>query len=87
MIGSRRYRQRILLACCLLGSVLMLVASPSIAGSSVNTGSMGGIAIMGYDPVAYFTEGRAVKGLPDHALVWLGATWNFANSEHEQLCW
>jgi hypothetical protein len=85
MIGSRRYSQRILLACCVFGAVLMLAASPSIAGSPVNAGSMGGIAIMGYDAVAYFTEGRAVKGLPDHAFVWLGATWNFANSEHERL--
>ena len=34
---------------------------------------------MGYDPVAYFTEHRAVKGTPDHAYSWLGATWHFAN--------
>ncbi len=39
----------------------------------------GGIAISGYDPVAYFTEGLAVKGSPEHALVWRGATWHFAS--------
>ncbi len=36
-----------------------------IAGSaddSVNTGYFGGVAIMGYDTVAYFTEGKATKG-------------------------
>ncbi len=32
------------------------------AGGLINTGYFGGIAIMGYDPVAYFTKGRAMKG-------------------------
>ena len=35
------------------------------AGARVNTGYFGGIAIVGYDPVAYFTEARAVKGSPE----------------------
>ncbi len=42
--------------------------------------STGGIAISGHDPVAYFTEGRPVKGAPRHALVWRGATWHFATA-------
>ena len=37
-----------------------------------------GVAIQGYDPVAYFTEGRAVPGAPEDALMWHGATWHFA---------
>ncbi len=39
----------------------------------------GGVAIAGYDPVAYFTEGRAAKGSADHALRWRGATWLFTS--------
>jgi hypothetical protein len=31
------------------------------ADGVINTGYFGGIAIMGYDPVAYFTKGRALK--------------------------
>ena len=48
----------------------------------MNTGYFGGIAIMGYDPVAYFTEGRALKGSPDFSHEWLGETWHFASAEH-----
>jgi hypothetical protein len=39
-----------------------------------------GAAIGGYDPVAYFTAGRAVAGSPDFQLIWNGAAWRFANA-------
>lgn len=39
-----------------------------------------GIAILGYDAVAYHTEGRAVKGGPDFGYVWEGARWQFASA-------
>ena len=52
------------------------------AGSVVNTGYFGSVAIMGYDPVAYFTEGRAVKGSPEFSHDWLGENWYFASAEH-----
>jgi YHS domain-containing protein len=42
-------------------------------------------AIKGYDPVAYFTDGKPVKGLDSIALNWQGATWHFANSHHREL--
>jgi len=41
----------------------------------------GGIALSGYDAVAYFTEGRAVEGDADYALNWRGATWYFAGPD------
>lgn len=40
-----------------------------------------GLAIGGYDAVAYFTQGRAVPGQTAHALKWRGAVWLFATSE------
>ena len=52
------------------------------AGARVNTGYFGGVAIMGYDPVAYFTEGRAVKGSPEFKHEFLGETWHFASAAH-----
>ena len=39
-----------------------------------------GIAIQGYDAVAYHTEGRAVKGTADFAHAWEGARWHFASA-------
>lgn len=40
----------------------------------------GGVAIQGYDPVAYHTESRAVQGSPDFGYVWEGARWQFASA-------
>lgn len=37
-------------------------------------------AIRGYDPVAYFAEGRPVKGKPEFTHQWKGATWRFASA-------
>ena len=68
----------------LAGLLAAALAAPAGAGE-VNTGYFGNIAIEGYDPVAYFTEKRAVKGTEDYAHDWLGATWLFAQPEHRDL--
>lgn len=39
-----------------------------------------GYAIGGWDPVAYFTEGRPVEGKPEFALEHEGATWLFSSA-------
>ena len=44
-----------------------------------------GIAIEGYDPTAYFTENRPVKGIPAYSFKWAGATWYFANEQGRDL--
>ena len=41
-----------------------------------------GIAIHGYDPVAYFEEGAPTQGSPDFVHIWEGATWRFAFQEN-----
>ena len=41
-----------------------------------------GIAIKEYDPVAYFTLSRPVKGLKEYQFEWNNAKWLFANNEH-----
>lgn len=38
-----------------------------------------GVMLHGYDPVAYFTEGKAVAGRRDIDLVWSGVRWRFAS--------
>ncbi|WP_205479466.1 YHS domain-containing (seleno)protein [Sphingomonas arenae] len=39
-----------------------------------------GVAIGGYDPTAYFTDGRPVRGKASHSYRWNGATWRFASA-------
>ena len=51
------------------------------ADDSVNTGYFGGVAIMGYDTVAYFTENRPVKGSEKFSYEWLGTPWHFASNK------
>jgi YHS domain-containing protein len=42
-------------------------------------------AIRGYDPVAYFTEGKAVIGLKEYTFEWNGAKWYFSSKENKAL--
>jgi YHS domain-containing protein len=70
---------------CAVGVAMAAWAGPAQAEGAVNTGYFGGVAIMGYDPVAYFTEGRARKGSKEFAYDWLGTPWYFATAEHRDL--
>ena len=40
------------------------------------------VAIQGYDTVAYFTDGKAVKGSSKFEYVFDDATWRFSNATH-----
>jgi len=72
--------------------VLMSITTVSAAGP-INTleksGLFGfkdsGIAIRGYDTVAYWTLGKPVEGSDDYTTEWQGATWKFASEEHLDL--
>ncbi len=44
-----------------------------------------GVAIKGYDPVAYFTDGKAVKGDPALQVTHEGAIYRFATREHQAM--
>ena len=66
-------------------AALVLGQAPASAANTVNTGYFGGVAILGYDPVAYFTEGRSVKGSEEFSYDWLGTPWHFASREHREL--
>lgn len=46
---------------------------------SVYTGIVKGVAVGGYDPVAYFTEGKPVVGNPAITHEHAGAIWRFAS--------
>jgi hypothetical protein len=80
MRRSRWNAIRLLLAAALVG----LLASTSGAGGARTPVLVDrdGVAVGGYDVVAYFTQGRAVKGDAALAHEWGGATWRFASPEH-----
>lgn len=59
-----------------------LLASPAHAADPVNKTLLGGLAVDGYDPVAYFTDGKPVEGEKELSHQWQGATWRFASAEH-----
>lgn len=62
----------------LLAPMLLTV---SLAAAPVNT-NWRGLAIKGYDPVAYFTDGKPVEGSSNFTHEWEGAKWRFASAEH-----
>ena len=66
-------------------AVVLVHLSGFVTAGEVNTGYFGNVAIKGYDPVAYFTEKRAVKGKEDIAHSWLGAEWQFSSDRHKKL--
>lgn len=66
-------------------ALLSLVALPSLAGDAIYTGTFSNKALSGYDPVAYFTEGKPVKGNKEHTLNYLGADWYFNSAENKAL--
>ncbi len=63
------------------------VMLPGIAAQDSETLYSGGekVAIRGYDPVAYFTEGHPVKGKIDFEVSWNGVRWRFASAAHQDL--
>ena len=66
---------------------LLLGLNPmhTLAGTAINTiGSTEGVAIKGYDTVAFFTQKKAVQGSPEFTYEWGGAKWLFVNDENLQ---
>ena len=44
-----------------------------------------GIALRGYDPVAYFEKGEPVKGTAEHEIFWHDAIWRFESAKNRSL--
>lgn len=68
-------------------AVLGGVASEAFAAAEINvapgrTLKGPGVAVHGYDPVAYFTKQRPVQGSAEFSVVYGGATYRFANARH-----
>jgi YHS domain-containing protein len=59
-------------------------ARPSVAAEDGNAATPR-VAIEGYDPVAYFTDGHPVKGSAAFSLAFDEAIYYFANAEHQKM--
>jgi hypothetical protein len=62
-----------------------------VAGAALVTGSRSmatvtvPLAIKGYDPVAYFTDGKPERGLPEIEFDWDERRYRFSRTEHRDL--
>jgi YHS domain-containing protein len=63
----------------LFAAFSIAMASQSIAAEKVP------MAIKGYDPVAYFTDGKPVRGLPEFEYEWDENRYFFSRAEHREL--
>lgn len=62
---------------------LKLAGILTIAFIIINSGNAASnIAIEGYDPVAYFTLNKAVRGSNKISHTWKGDTWHFVSEQH-----
>lgn len=68
-----------------IGLAFMLASFSASAIDPVYTGYFNDNAISGYDAVAYFTEGKPVKGSDEFTYDYLYATWKFSSQEHLDL--
>lgn len=66
-----------------LFALLLLSACTSIKQHPVFIDQQG--PIRGYDPVAYFTQDKAVKGKKEFSLSYQGQNWLFASDENRQM--
>ncbi|MEN8663845.1 MAG: YHS domain-containing (seleno)protein [Polycyclovorans sp.] len=82
-----RISRRLAALLMLFGSSMAVVAAPPV--NTLKPGLFGAsttdTAIVGYDPVAYFTEGRPVPGSDAHVHTWKGAKWKFASAAHLEM--
>ena len=64
---------------------LGLVASLSLVAPLPSTAMDMPLAIQGYDAVAYFTDGKPVRGTADFEYQWDEHTYRFASAQHREL--
>ena len=63
----------------------LFAAGAAVADTNVSSGLTAkgaGLAVHGYDVVAYFTEDRPTIGRAKHSIVYKNATYRFASEEH-----
>lgn len=67
----------------LAAAVILACAAPLAAHAAkpeIYTGLVRGVAVGGYDPVAYFTNNKPVPGKSGITYQWKGVTWRFSTA-------
>jgi hypothetical protein len=67
------------------GFILLVVGTPFAMASRSNAAEKAPLAIKGYDPVAYFTDGKSMRGLPEFEYEWDEHRYRFSRAEHRDL--
>ncbi|WP_375227334.1 YHS domain-containing (seleno)protein [Roseobacter sp. S98] len=67
----------------LAAAVTLAVATTALAAGPELNASSTGLALQGYDPVAYFTQGEATKGSYKITTIHNDATYWFSSEEHK----
>ncbi|MGB8166727.1 MAG: YHS domain-containing (seleno)protein [Chthoniobacteraceae bacterium] len=68
---------------CLLALGVGLAGQAHAQSKTLLNLDKAGVAVQGYDPVAFFTDGKPVKGNPQFTSSLKGATYHFASAEHK----
>ena len=68
-----------------LVSIIVLLASMASASAFAQDFSHSTPGISGYDPVAYFTDGKPIRGSGFHVTVVDGVTYAFTTAEHQKM--
>jgi len=77
-------RRNIIFAGLALVATGVAFSGNALAGKpKVYMNSSAGVAINGYDPVAYFTQSKPVAGNKAYSSSWNGATWYFSSAENK----
>lgn len=77
---TRRSIAFLLVALILPTAVAPVAARAVHAASKPGVFATNGLAIHGYDPVAYFTQKKPVSGKEAYSYRWKGATWRFVSA-------
>jgi hypothetical protein len=84
MTGARQKRKRLRARAPVVTGLLLALSAQPPAGVAATTEQIvvdwhSGLAIGGYDPVAFFTDGRPMQGSAEFELRYGGAIWRFHN--------
>jgi hypothetical protein len=67
------------------GIVRVVLIAVFLHATSVGAADPATLAIRGYDPVAYFSDQRAIPGVAAHEYVWDEHVWRFTSAAHRAL--
>jgi YHS domain-containing protein len=65
--------------------LILAILTLSVAASAASINQTEGVALKGYDPVAYFTENKAVPGSEQFSTQYQGATYKFESAANRDI--